>query len=676
MAEPSGRQKHRLILMPSGLRGEVPAGTDLLQATADLGVDLESICGGRQTCGKCVVTPQFGRFDKHGIQPEPAGLSAVGPEERRCAEKHGVDLSQDRLACAAQVQGDVLLDVPAESLARKQVIRKEAGDLALEIAPDLQLFYLETEEARLGGPSDFRRLRAALVDQWQLEDIGIDPVLLPQLSAALRAGNGAVTATIWQKGEIVRLEPGYDETLLGLAVDVGSTTVAAYLNDLRTGELLATAAAMNPQVRHGEDLMSRVSYAMREKAGTERMHRAIIRVVNELADEVSERAGVGDNEIGEILLVGNTVMHHLLLGIDPRGLGGAPFALTVKGAVEARARDFGLDSLHPGARLHTLPCIAGHVGADCAGVLLSQMDRLDDRVTLIVDIGTNAEILLAKGERVMAASSPTGPALEGAQVQHGQRAAPGAIERVRIDPENHEVRYKVVGDPRWSDEVDNGASLGPTGICGSGIVEAVGELFLAGWLDASGRLPPNGSGDSDVLRTSGRSAELVLAPAAAARTEADLVVTQEDIRAIQLAKAALYAGARLLMDRMGVERVDRIMLAGAFGSYLDPKYAMTLGLIPDCGLEEVHSIGNAAGDGARIALLNVEKRGQLDRALARIEYVETAMEPLFQEHFVAAMSIPHGEDPFPHLTDLPSRPGAGAASKGRRRRRRQSRRKR
>lgn len=651
MAEGS-TDRHRLILMPSGRRGDVAPGTDLLRACEDLGVDLESICGGRQNCGKCVVEPEFGSFSKHGIKSEVANLSPVEAAEDRCAREHGVELPEQRLACAADIRGDILIHVPDSSLARKQVIRKEAGELRLDIEPALRLIYLEVGAAQMGGGSAEERLRHAAKEQWSLEGITVDPPLLSDLREALEKGEGEVTLTLWHDRDVVRIEPGYRDGIYGLAVDIGSTTLAGHLSDLRTGELLASSAVMNPQVRYGEDLMSRVSYAMTEQQGTARMHRAAVRAVNELAEATAAQAEIKADEICDLVLVGNSVMHHLALGINPTDLGFAPFALTYRRALDAPARDFGFDRLHPGARLHVPPCIAGHVGADCAAVLLSQADQFDEKVTLVVDIGTNAEIMLAQGDRLLVASSPTGPALEGAQIQHGQRAAPGAIERVRIDPNTGRVRYRVVGDPRWNDELEEGESLRPSGICGSGILEAVGELFSVGWLEASGRLAVDGSAPEDWLRPTGRTAELLLAPAAESASAQDIVVTQNDVRAVQLAKAALYAGARLLMDQMDVEHVDRVRLAGAFGSYIDPKYALILGLIPDCDPDAIEAVGNAAGDGARIALLNRRKRVELQELAEQVEYVETATEARFQEHFVDAMGLPHSSAPFPHAWDL------------------------
>jgi uncharacterized 2Fe-2S/4Fe-4S cluster protein (DUF4445 family) len=664
---------HRLILMPSGRQGDVPHGLTVLEAARRLGVEIESICGGRQTCSKCQVIHEQGEFPKHGISSTAESLSQPLEAEIRYAADHGIDLRHRRLSCAACITGDVLITVPEESQARKQVIRKEAGHQTIELAPAVRLAYVEVEPPELGSPADWQRVQAALTDQWDLHDVQIDPALLPGLQKALRDGGWAATLTIWQGREAVRIAPGYDESLYGLAIDVGSTTVAGHLCDLLTGEVVATESMMNPQVRYGEDLMSRVSYGMVEKQGVNRMHRAIIQALNELVRRAAAQADIDPDAICDVVLVGNTVMHHLLLGIDPVELGAAPFALATHDPIDLKAHDLGLRAVSKGAQVHILPCIAGHVGADNVGVLLAEQPILDGRITLIVDIGTNAEILLGTRQRMLSASSPTGPAFEGAQITHGQRAAPGAIERVRIDPARGLARYKVVGDDRWSDELPEDESLRPTGICGSGIIEVVGELFIHGLIDETGLFAPDGPSRLSAIRQTGRTHEIVLAPAGATATGSDITVTQNDIRQIQLGKGALYAGCRLLMDHLGVRSVDRIRLAGAFGSYIDPKYAMIIGLIPDCDLAEVTTVGNAAGDGARIALLNAGQREFIRQAARSVEYVETAIEPSFQAQFVAAMNLPHSFDPFPHLQGIIPEAGIGGRRPPRRSRQRQPR---
>lgn len=661
-------QTHRLVLLPSGRRGDVPYGVTVLEAARGLGVELEAICGGRQTCGKCQVIVERGDFPRHGLVSRAEHLSPPDETERAYAAAHGYDLGERRMACAARILGDVLITVPEESQARKQVIRKAASDVLIDLAPAVRLYYVEVEPASLGGPADWQRVRAALEAEWGLDGLRIDRPALLGLQKALRAGerrnaedglHWGITVTVWMGQEVIRVEPGYTDTLYGLAVDVGTTTIAAYLLDLRSGGLLATEAMMNPQVRFGEDLMSRVSFAMQEADGVERLNRVVIKALNDLTTGAARAAEIDPAAICDVVLVGNTVMHHLLLGLDPEYLGRVPFALATEGALDLKARDLGLRAVHPGAAAHLLPCIAGYVGADNVGVLLAEQPHLNDEIVLVVDVGTNAELLLGNKDRMISASSPTGPAFEGAQISHGQRAAPGAIERVRIDPASGKVRYRVIGDERWSDELTPGTKLGATGICGSGIIEVVAELYAAGLIDASGRFAADAPQRCPAVRFDGRLGELVLAPAEETASGQPVVVTQTDVRQIQLAKGALYAGAKLMMHALGVDKVDKIKLAGAFGSYIDPRHAMILGLIPDCDLDRVSAVGNSAGDGARIALLNVEQRALAAQAARRVEYLETGSHPDFQEAFVAAMPIPHASDPFPHLA-VPSSSGSPA----------------
>lgn len=643
----------QIALMPSGRRGSVPTGTNLLEAARLMGVEIESICGGRQTCGKCQIIVEDGHFPKHNISSAATHVSPIDEREATYRQQH--DIGSRRLACACEVTGDVLITVPEESQARKQIISKAATDRIIDVQPAVRQVYIEVRAAELdevGGQGDWERVQEALAQQWQIKRATLDPVLLPALQPALKQGQHTLTLTLWHDSEVLRVQPGYAEGVYGLAVDVGSTTVVAHLCDLRTGAVLATEATMNPQVRFGEDLMSRVSYAMMQPQGVARMHRAIIGAINELARKAAAAVSLTSDDVLEMVLVGNPVMHHLLLGIDPVELGGAPFALAVAAPVEMKARDLGL-KLNPAARVHVLPNIAGHVGADNLAVQLAEAPHQQDEMMLVIDVGTNAEIVLGNREQVLCASSPTGPAFEGAQITHGQRAAPGAIERVRIDPTTLEPRYKVIGYEDWIDSTtDLPGPARATGICGSGIIEVVAELFTAGLIGADGRFSEAAVERSARIRFQGRTGEYVLVNSAHTATGQEIVVTQNDVRNIQLAKAALYAGAKLLMRHKGIERVDRIVLAGAFGLHIDPRYAMILGLIPDCALDKVTAVGNAAGDGARIALLNREQRAEAARLARWVQHIQTATDPNFQNEFVAALGLPNAVDAFPHLEGL------------------------
>jgi len=676
-------QNPLVIFMPSGKRGRFPVGTKVLTAARQLGVDLDSVCGGRGICSKCQVAPSHGEFPKHGVTVAGDALSEWNAVEQRYDDKRGLAKGR-RLGCQAAVQKDVVIDVPEESQVHRQVVRKRAEAREIVTDPAVRLFYVEVEEPDMYEPSgDLERLHRALHQQWNLENVVADKHILRVLQPVLRKRQWKVTVAIHREGEhgrhrIVHIWPSYhDGSVYGLAIDVGSTTIAAHLCDLNSGEVVVSSGIMNPQIRFGEDLMSRVSYSMMNENGAAEMTAAVREGINALIARITGEAGIGEDPILDVVLVGNPVMHHLFLGIDPYELGQAPFALATASAVSARAAEFGLE-IHPGARIHVLPCIAGHVGADAAAVALSEAPDKSDDLVLIADVGTNAELLLGNRDRVLACSSPTGPAFEGAQIASGQRAAPGAIEHAEIDPTTGEPRFRVIGCDLWSDEdgfADHVAVTGITGICGSGIIEIVAEMRMAGIVDASGLIgSAEQTGTSRCIRDGRTNAYLIWDGSVDGGPV--ITVTNQDIRAIQMAKAALYAGARLLMDKFGVGRVDRIVLAGAFGAHISAKHAMVLGMIPDCPLEKVSSAGNAAGTGARIALLNIGAREEIARTVRCIEKVETAVESRFQEHFVNATAIPNASEPFPILSrsvELPEvnfNTGAAAAAAGRRRGRR------
>ena len=660
-----------VVFTPSGKRGRFAVGTPLLAAARTLGVDIDSVCGGRAMCGRCQVLVAEGEFAKHGVQSSAASLSAVAEAERKYAARQGLSAGR-RLSCQARVEADVVVDVPPSSQVHRQVVRKAAEARDIELYPVVRLHYVEVAEPDMHDPSgDLRRLEAALLREWELANLECDLAVLQQLQSALRKGAWKVTVAVHDGSRIIAVWPGFHEQVYGLAVDVGSTTIAAHLCNLANGEVVASVGAMNPQIRFGEDLMSRVSYAMMNPGGASQMTQAVRQALSELAAEVARSAGIAVELILEATVVGNPIMHHLLLGIDPVELGGAPFALAIDRALTVTAAEIGV-SLHPNARIYVLPCIAGHVGADTAGVILAERPDMSDEMTLLVDVGTNAEIVLGNRARLLACSSPTGPAFEGAQISCGQRAAPGAIERVRIDRQTLEPRFKVIGSDLWSDDpgfAAVAAASGVTGVCGSGIIEVLAELYLAGVITQDGVIDGSMAARSPRVVAHGRTYAYVLHEGSQL-----LRITQNDVRAIQLAKAALYAGIRLLMDRLGVDTVDRIRLAGAFGSHIDVKYATVLGMIPDCDLAHVTSAGNAAGTGARIALLDARSRTLIEQLVGRVEKIETAIEPQFQAHFVEAMAIPHKSAAYPQLrkvVDLPplkiaASPGANREGRGRR----------
>ena len=666
-----------VAFMPSGRRGRFPVGTPLLDCARQLGVDIDSVCGGRGICGRCQVVVAEGEFAKHGINSVAEHVSPRGEPENRFDSRKGL-AAERRLSCHALLWGDIVIDVPSDSQVHKQVVRKRAEVRDIKMDPAIRLHYCVVEEPDMHNPlGDFERLSLALADQWGLDDLEeIDIRVLRSLQEALRKSEWAVTVAVHRSTRITAVWPGLIDHAYGIAFDIGSTTIAAHLCDLASGEVVNSGGVMNPQIRFGEDLMSRVSYIMMNPGGEVDLTESVRTAINDLAHDVINEVNVRSDSVLNITVVGNPIMHHLVLGINPIELGGAPFALSTNSGMTLWATEVDIDSVNPDARVYFLPCIAGHVGSDTAGVILSEEPHLRDEMTLIVDVGTNAEIILGNRTKLLAASSPTGPAFEGAQISCGQRAAPGAIERLRIDRETLEPRFKVIGSDLWSNEegfVEEIAATGVTGVCGSGIIEALGEMFLSGILLSDGTIDGSMAATSPRIQATDRTFSYVLFEG-----KITLSVTQNDVRAIQLAKAALFAGTALLMDKMDVDHVDRVVLAGAFGTHIDPKYAMVLGMIPDCGLDRVFSAGNAAGTGARIALLNQQSRDDIQQIVKSITKVETAVEPRFQEHFVKAMAIPHADAPYPQLEsempELTLRRSAVAASSdqdgGRRRRRR------
>lgn len=664
---------HLVAFMPSGKRGRFPDGTPVLEAARVLGVDIDSVCGGRGICGRCQVDLTVGKFSKHGVVSRADSLSPFAEAEEKFKQRRGMKEGR-RLSCHALLRGDVVIDVPAVSQVHKQVIVKQADDRKIEMDPAIRLHFVQVLEPDMYNPTgDFERLCLALKQQWGLDFMECDLRTLQALQKVLRDGKWNVTVAVHRSSRITKIWPGFHNVAYGLAVDVGSTTIAMHLCNLSTGDVVASAGMMNPQIRYGEDLMSRVSYVMMNPGGEQLLTEAVRRGINDLIAEVSEAAEIDPTDILNAVFVGNPIMHHLLLGIDPTELGGAPFALTTNSGMTVWMSEIGVGS-NPDGRAYFLPCIAGHVGADTAAVILAEAPHLQDQMMLIIDVGTNAEIVLGNNVRLLAASSPTGPAFEGAQISCGQRAAAGAIERVRINPETLEPRFKVIGSDLWSDEdgfEEETKKSGITGICGSGIIEVIAEMYLSGILTTDGVIDGSFAAKSPRVVADGRTFSYVIRGG-----ESEIKIYQTDVRAIQLAKAALYAGAKLLMDKLGVETVDRIVLTGAFGSHIDTKYAMVLGMIPDCNLEDVEGVGNAAGIGARIALLNKSARDEIEAVVRSVEKIETAVEPKFQEYFVEAMAIPHKTSRYPELAKVVKLPEPRVSSNnpdgdnGRRRRRR------
>ncbi len=667
----------RVVFAPSGLEARVPAGTSVLDAARSVGADLDSTCGGRGICGRCQIVPSVGSFPKWRIESTADALTGWTSVEDEYTGRRPIAEHQ-RLGCAALVVSDTVVEIPAASQVHRQVVRKSVDLGGIEVDPLVRLHYVELPPPELGA--DVGGLREQIVDGlvagFDVRPERIAANVVPLLGPAAARGDGAVTVAVRRGDEICAVYPGYVDRAFGVAVDVGSTTIAGHLVDLATGEVVATNGVMNPQIRFGDDLMSRVSYVMMNPGGEVELTNVVRAALDAMVGALTADAGVTRELVLDMTIVGNPIMHHIVLGIDPTPLGQAPFTLATAAAVTTRAADLDVDARF--AEVYLLPCIAGHVGADTAAAMLSEGPHRGAGVQLLIDVGTNAEIVFGNRDRVLAASSPTGPAFEGAQISSGQRATAGAIERVRVDRDTLEPRVRVIGADVWSDDPAFAAAtqrLDISGICGSGIIEVVGELYLAGVVDADGTVRSDAAERTDRVFASGRTFSYRLHGAAG---DADAIsVTQDDVRAIQLAKAALRAGIDLLREHAGGDaEIESVRLAGAFGAHIDPLYAKVLGLVPDVPVDRVRSVGNAAGAGAVRALLSAGQRAEIEAAVRRVEKIETATEPRFQELFVDAMGFPHTTEPTPNLateTQLPiarPKPPSDRTSRTARRRRR------
>lgn len=640
--------KHRVIFQPSGRRGEVEEGKTLLEAAQSLGVDIEGLCGSKKVCGKCKVRIEEGYFEKDNME---SGMSHLSPlteaEKKHIKPEDGPGI---RLACTAEVYGDVKIFVPERSRAGKQVVRKAAKELSIALDPAVKKYNIDLVPPTLHDMTtgDYERVLKFLEDDYGLKGLTFDYTVLKELQDALRQGEWKATVTVWMDKEIIKVESGFVEACYGLAVDIGTTTCVGYLSDLNTGRVVNTESMMNPQVPYGEDVMSRITYAMTNPKGLETMQKAIIEGLNEIIEKVvSEIKKDGPNPgyaIDDMTIVFNTAMHHIFLGLNPVYIGRSPFIPAVQTSLDIKARDVGV-KINPAAYIHVLPIEAGFVGADNVGVLIAEEPYNQDEMVLVIDIGTNGELLLGNRNKVCSTSCATGPAFEGAQIKFGMRAAPGAIEKVKIDPVTREPLYKVIGKADWHTYLEK---VNAKGICGSGIIEIVAEMFKAGIIDKTGRFVL----DLDTPRVrkdiDGKP-EYVLAWAEETSIGTDITITQGDVRALQLAKGALYTGAKLLMKRIGISTLDRVVLAGAFGSHIDREASLTLGMFPDCPLDKVYAVGNAAGDGARMALLNKGKRVEAQERARWVEFIEIATDPTFEREFMQAMHIPHMKDKFPNL---------------------------
>ncbi len=627
----------------------------ILEAGRSLGVDIETPCGGRLTCSKCRVKIEEGIFERFGIESRMSHLNPVLKKEQSFFHSKGLTDPNLRQSCVAEIHGPVVVFVPEESRAVKQLVRKSAREVNIEIKPAVRPFYAEMSPATLHDPlGDWERLKLALNSAHGLTGLSIDYLTLAKLQKAVRDGEWKVTVFVRNdnsdgaRGEVIRVLPGFSEVSLGLAVDVGTTTVAGFLCDLDSGRVLASHSMMNPQTPYGDDVMARITYAITNSEGLAIMRKAILEGLNDIVEQVCETAGFQPDDILETVLVGNTCMDHIFLNIYPKYVGVSPFTPAIHHSLDIKARDFGLN-INPSGNIHVLPNEAGFVGADNVACIIAEEPYKQDDMMLLIDIGTNGEMVLGNRHKLISTSVPTGPAFEGAQITFGMRAAIGAIENVVINPVTWDVRFRVIGHEEWSDKIPD-SEIQARGLCGSAMIDLGWEMFRSGVIDASGRFSKETH--SPRLREGPNGMEFVIAWSEETSIGRDITFNLDDVRAVQLAKAAMYSAAKIMMRRMDVKQLDKVVLAGAFGSYINKVKAMAMGLIPDCELKNVYAVGNAAGDGARMALLNTDKRNEANQIARQVEYIELTVEPDFEKQFAAAMHFPHMKDKFPHLQKM------------------------
>ena len=599
----------------------VKRATTLLDAARQVGVKIESLCGGRGSCGKCRIIVEKGAENLGGLtEIEKCKLSLK-------------EINQGyRLACCSRVTGNITVTVPEESRGGIQRVLIEGVETLFEIDPLIKKFTLKLPRPSLGDQRpDFERLVDRLREKYGLKKTNIAHDALKRLPNKLREGNWEATVTVWDEKEIIDLQPGNTLTRnYGIALDIGTITVVGYLIDLNTGKLLGISSILNPQVQYGEDVMTRITFAMENPSGLKKLNEEIITGVNEIINNVCREKNVGSEEISELTVVGNTAMHHLFLGLCPKYLAISPFTPVIQRSLDVKAKNLGFN-VKPNANVHVLPTIAGFVGADNVGVILATGLHKSKKLMLAMDIGTNGEIALGNRDGITVCSCAAGPAFEGARIKFGMKATSGAIEKVKIEPDTLRVDYETIDDAK------------ARGLCGSGIVDAIAEMLKTGVVLPNGRI--NRELKHPRLRITEKGSNFVLAWGNETATGVDITLTQSDVREIQLAKAAVYAGAFILMKRAGIaaKDLDALLLAGAFGSYMDKTSAKIIGLYPDMPLNRVRTVGNAAGAGARVALISKKARSEADRIAERARYVELTTAPEFKEEFMAAMHFPHSD---------------------------------
>lgn len=611
-----------VVFQPYGIRSKIKTGLTILEASKELGVEISSLCAGNGTCGKCKVKVQ------RGIEE----LTPLTDEERIHLSSDEINSSM-RLACQTQITLPSTIFIPERSRVRQQRLQTEGLEVPVKPNPAVKKYFVKLPPPTLhDARSDEDRLLDALREQYPLDPPIINYETAKVLPKTLRDADWKVTVVVFED-TIMAIEPeDTTQRCFGFAVDMGSTKLAGFLMDLKTSEVVAVAARMNPQIRLGEDILSRITYAVMngENAQTE-LQEAVVTGINEMIEECCRKADVRTREIYECNLVGNTAMQLLFLRLWPQFTSLSPYTPVLRRGVNIQASKVGVTS-HPRANIHFLPIIGGFVGADSVADLMA-VDMLNSEdIIMDIDIGTNTEIALGNREQVMIVSCASGPAFEGMEITHGMRASAGAIERISIDPHSREAFYKTIEDAP------------PVGICGSALVDAPAELLKAGVIDVTGRIRKEAVEDTPRLRKTKEGwYEYIIAYNEETAINKDVTITQADIRELQMAKAAMRAGAEVLMRKMDLrkENIKTLFVAGAFGNYIDPESARTIGMYPEVPLERIHFVGNTAGTGSRMCLISKDMRKHAEIMSKTVQYYELAVDPNFQEEYIKATFLPH-----------------------------------
>jgi len=615
----SMRSEKRCVVVfePDGRKVSVPIGGTILQVAKEAGINIRSECGGKGLCGKCkVVIKDF------------KALSKLTEVEKEFLSESEIGFGY-RLACQAKILRDVTVIVPPEGRLGFRRIQVTGIERSVKLNPAVKKLHVILPEPTLSDiRPDYERLLDTLSNVTKADNLEIDYETLKKLPDILRDASFDVTVTIWNNQRIISVEPrDTSNELLGFAVDIGTSKIVGYLVDLTSGETLEISSVENPQVTYGEDIITRITFAIAKARNLKILQKLVVDAINKVLDEICRRTNVNPHKIYEVVVVGNTAMHHFFLGIQPKYTAFSPYVPTVKRQINVEARRMSIN-INPSGIVTVLPIIAGYVGADAVADALATGICESDELSLLVDIGTNTEVFVGNSEDLLSCSCASGPAFEGMHIKHGMKAVAGAIERIRVNSDL-EVEYESIGNVK------------PAGLCGSAMIDAVAEMFKRGIIDYRGRF--NRRIETPRLRENNGEVEFVIAWRHETATGKEITVTQKDIREIQLAKAAIYTGCSVLMKRKNIKEkeLDRVLIAGAFGNYINPESAKVLGLLPDVPVEKIRFVGNTAIAGAKMALLSEDVRRKADEISRKVRYLELAADPSFKEEFLKAIFIPH-----------------------------------